>query len=284
MTSRFFILLLAIIFGTFNSQAKTFHRSVPVADTNSQIVQMRGPHEVYWSDLKSKETLLIALGGTNSLPTDMKAFDETAASLGMDVITVDYDNSVISTTCKDSKDDACFDHFRDEIATGNDVSNLVKVDKINSLESRIFHLLKFLAKSEPARWAPYISGKDIRWNKVILAGHSQGSGHAAYLAKIHPAKGVVMLAGPQDRFADGRTVGWLARKSETSPTKYFSLLHEKDFFGSPYQVAAMKILLQHESPEGHIIMRDDKVQDPHMSVIQSTFAEPWKILLLKASR
>ncbi|KYG62444.1 hypothetical protein AZI86_16560 [Bdellovibrio bacteriovorus] len=277
-------LMVTLLFSAVLAEAQVINRQVPVKETNPQILQMRGPHQVYWSKKKSKNILLISFGGTGSLPSDLKAYAEHAAGLGFDVVTMDYDNSVISTTCKDSKDLQCFDHFREEIATGDDVSSIVKVDKINSLESRILELLKFLAKSDAKRWAGYISNKGVNWNKVIFSGHSQGAGHAAYLAKLHPARGVVMLAGPQDRFADGRPVGWLALKSETPRAKYFSLLHEKDFFGSEYQVAAMKILVQPDKHEDHIIMRDDPVQDAHMSVISSRFAEPWTVLLMKAAR
>lgn len=278
------VLIFFVLLWAWTSQAEIKHRQVPVTETNPNIKQMRGPHEVYWSDHQAKNILLISLGGTTSLPSDMKSFAEHAAGLGMDVVTVDYDNSVISTSCKESPDQKCFDHFRDEIATGSAVSHLVSVNKVNSLESRILNLLKFLAKSDSSRWGQYVSARGIRWEKVIFSGHSQGAGHSAYMAKLHPAKGAVLLGGPQDRFADGRSVPWLSKKSKTPKEKYFSLLHEKDFFGSDHQVAVMKILIKPHNSEEHIIMRNDPVQDPHMSVISNHFAEPWAVLLLKAAR
>jgi hypothetical protein len=277
------LLLFAFLMVNAPALAEVIQRSIPVAKTNSAIKQMRGPHEAYWSTTPSKNVLLVTFGGTQSRPTDLKAFAETAADLGFDVLTLDYDNSVISTTCKDSKDLTCFDHFREEIATGKDVSSLVSVDPANSLEARLLNALKFLAVNDKARWGKYLKGADVAWDKVVLSGHSQGSGHAAYLSKIHGVKGVFMLAGPQDRFEDGRAVPWLAVPSKTSTKQYYSLLHEKDFFGSAYQVAALKILLQSQNLTDHMEMLHEEVPDAHMSVISSRFGPQWKKFLLKAA-
>ena len=38
----------------------------------------------------------------------------------------------------------------------------------------------------------------IKWDEIIVSGHSQGAGHAAYLAKTESLLGVVMISDPQD--------------------------------------------------------------------------------------
>uniref|UniRef100_A0A7S0FHT7 1-alkyl-2-acetylglycerophosphocholine esterase n=1 Tax=Pyrodinium bahamense TaxID=73915 RepID=A0A7S0FHT7_9DINO len=49
-------------------------------------------------------------------------------------------------------------------------------------------------------WSKYLTtGAQVKWDKVFLAGHSQGAGHAGYTAFRHPEiLGALMLSGPQD--------------------------------------------------------------------------------------
>lgn len=264
-------------------QAKIEHLEVSPPLTDKNILQMRGPHQVFWnSQANGDASLLIAFGGTNSLPSDLNEIARLAAELGYDVLTIDYDNHVITTTCKESTDPQCFDHFREEVATGRSVSPLLEVSKYNSLENRIQTLLKHLAQKEPKRWSRYLDKDAVVWKKIVTIGHSQGSGHAAYLAKVHPLKGAILLAGPQDRFANGKQVNWLTRVSKTKPNRFYAFLHQKDYFGSEHQLANMFKLRKSQEMGTYIIVTEAPVADPHMSVILPQFRDAWKTLLQKA--
>jgi predicted esterase len=48
-------------------------------------------------------------------------------------------------------------------------------------------------------WAQYLATPDsIDWSNIIVGGHSQGAGHAAYLAKFNSVNRVLLFSGPND--------------------------------------------------------------------------------------
>lgn len=255
--------------------------------------QYKGPHFALSSDKKPNGLLLITLGGTNSLPRDMLDLAEEAGKLGYQSIGIDYINGPpdgsISTGCRESKDPDCFDKFRREVVRGEALSPLVKVGPQDSIEARITSLLRHLNKVDPARWGKFLKEGEVDWGKVVVAGHSQGSGHAAFLAKAHEMKGVVLLAGPQDSFADGRTAAWLHQPSRTPSDRFYSFLHKKDFFESEKQIAVARVLVGNDKAPtapaaacggAHILVTDrNDVGDAHMSVIEPFFRDVWSHIL-----
>ena len=220
-----------------------------------------GGNVAYWDDEKSNGLLLVSLGGTNSKPADLEAFDLEAVSLGYKVLALDYPNSVISTAARDSKQPDAFDHFREEIVEGKPTSDLVEVDRPHSIEGRLQSALSQLEWSQD-------------WSKTVVVGHSQGSGHAAYLGKVHSLRGVIMLAGPQD---DGAR--WLERPGQTEPSRYVALLHRNDFFDVNRQIRAVTTLRQGQVDSRSLVISEEPVGDAHMSVIQPRFQEVWRSLL-----
>lgn len=226
------------------------------------VMQPVGSHLAYWDDEKSNGLTLVSLGGTNSRPSDLEAFDRQAVDLGYRVLALDYPNQVLSTACRDSQQPDAFDRFREEIVEGKPVSDLIEVDRANSIQGRLESALAQLHWTQD-------------WSKIVVVGHSQGSGHAAYLGKIHRLRGVIMLAGPQD---DGAR--WLSRAGETDPTNYVGFLHEKDFFDAKRQARAITTLRQGKLGAQSLIISQETVDDAHMSVIQPQFQEIWRQLLL----
>lgn len=269
--------------------------------------RFKGDHIAQWDEAaKPNGLLLLSLGGTGSLPEDMSDFNTEAAKLGYATLALDYVNDKvkvqgkeiadapvqgnISTSCRGSKDKSCFDNFRREVVKGEQVSHQARVDRRNSIEHRIETALRELAKKVPARWGKFLTPENqVNWSKIVVAGHSQGSGHTAFLAKLHPLRGAVMLAGPQDSFADGETAPWLDLPSRTPSDRFYSFLHKNDFFGSQKQIAVARVLMKNPSaavrPEAdcgdaHILLTErNDVGDPHMSVIEPFFREIWAKLL-----
>jgi len=47
-----------------------------------------------------------------------------------------------------------------------------------------------------------------RWERIAVAGQSQGGGHAAFIAKARPVARVVMLSGGWDMSARGEIADW----------------------------------------------------------------------------
>lgn len=262
-------------------------REIAPSATDPAIRQARGPHlAVVDPSVPSNGLLLISLGGTNSVPRDLLAFDRVAAGEGFAALALDYPNSVITTACQSSPQDDPCTRFRQEIQTGDPVSDLVQVAPQNSLEHRLEALLRYQARVDPSHYGQFLDANGPVWSKIVVVGHSQGSGHAGYLAKKHPLRAVIMLAGPQDTTAAG-PASWITDPSSTPPERYYSFLHEDDFFGSQNQLALSRLLREEpgrapDAAHGPIVVTHAPVKDPHMSVIDPEFRSVWVDLLERA--
>src|SRR5207249_4894448 len=99
-------------------------------------------------------------------------------------------------------------------------------------------------------WKQYIDNNQIQWENIIVAGHSQGAGHAAYLGKRFPVAKVLIFAGPQDYLNNfNAPAGWLSDKSKTAASRYFAFLHVKDPFGFKKQLINCMKLMERTNPD-----------------------------------
>lgn len=91
----------------------------------------------------------------------------------------------------------CAGQVRREIIEGSDYSSLISVDAPNGVYSRLKKLFAFI---EPGvqNFPAGITGTSIDWTSIMVSGHSQGTGHAYYLAKNVGVKGACFFAGPFD--------------------------------------------------------------------------------------
>ena len=175
--------------------------------------------------------LLLFIGGSFSAPKNYRLICDYGATIGLDVISLSYPNHITAASLKTSKDKFVFDHYRDEICFGNSVSNAVEVDVLNSINTRTIKLLEYLAKKYPNQnWSQYLTkSSTLQWDKIIVSGHSQGSGHASYLGKKNKVGQVAMFSGPNDYSTFyNAPANWLFQKGETPLKDYYCLLHTKD--------------------------------------------------------
>jgi len=112
-------------------------------------------------------------------------------------------------------------------------------------------------------------------------GHSQGSGHAAYLAKRHRVDAVLLAAGPQDVFADRRPAPWLSVPGATPPARHFALLHDRDSFGVSYQREALHAL---RVPLTHQKISFRRTPDAHNDIVGPRYRREWQLLLARLKR
>ena len=286
-----FLLLAAI--NSPEAQVKIFR--VNPRTTNSSIERVHSAHIVaYDNQIPSKQRLILMIVGTGGHASYSRDMDSVFATMGYHVISLDYENNVITTVCSRSEDSTCFDNFRKEIITGDPVSDKVEVDTTNSLLNRFNYLLRYLVSHDPeGKWNEfYVEGQPV-WNKIISAGHSQGAGHAAYLGKMFRLSRVLMFSGPQDYLDDLHKPGaWQSEKSATPPSRFFAFLHLKDPFNVNHQIADdMKlmnlsrvdtIMVQPGVPvqgHAHILVNDIPTNNPHGSTISLQFVNVWKYML-----
>ncbi len=108
-----------------------------------------------------------------------------------------------------------------EAATGEDFSDQVTIAYPDGMKERAVRMVKWLAKENPTgKWNYFLTAdkKDIKWDRVIMAGAFHGSTTSARFAKHQRVDRVVMLCGPRDQFES-----WQGLPSETPANRFFWL-------------------------------------------------------------
>lgn len=251
---------------------------------------------MYYPEVKNVHKLFVMIVGTGGSATDMAAIIDSIALMGYNTLSLDYKNNVITTVCNNSRDSACFDKFRQEIMFGTPVSDSVNVDTPNSIVNRLKKVLQFLAKEDSlGNWGEYIKGNKIQWNKIVVGGHSQGAGHAAFIGKKFNVSRVLIFSGPQDyRVAFNSPAAWLSGKSVTPKKRYYAFLHIKDQFDVTRQLANCAKVMGQAKPDSvhvgpgvtidtdkHILVNSIETNNAHMSTLLPQFKNVWEFMLKK---
>jgi len=252
----------------------------------------------------SGKKLLISIPGTTGHGDVMRFFDSVAAMEGYHAISIDYPNNRNTATFISSTDKEAFNKFRQELDFGTPVSDSVNVDSLNSVISRITKLVIYLAKTRPGEgWNNFLDHDQIIWERITLAGHSQGAGHAGYIGHAFKVHKVIMLSGPQDFLTNfDMPAPWLSAASKTPYSSYYSFLHDDDGYNTQRQIrnglAAMhtdsSVIYRFEKMDGfpkqdRIFISDISVQQNttqqnvglqnHMSTIMPMHSRVWMWLL-----
>ena len=218
-------------------------------DTDAGIASSPDFHYAYLDTrVVSRGKLLVFLSGTDSHPKDYQLFSQTAASLGYHVVNLNYVNSEPVSRCFSDEDEACFSQFHEEVIFGSPESEFVNIDSTNSIYNRTIALLSYLHQQYPRQeWEQFYNSSALHYEKLVLAGHSQGGGHAAYFAKKFSINRLIVFAAPNDYSEKyDRPAAWCQSDFATSPTRFFGMLHKRDeIVSTSYQYAiwnAIKLL------------------------------------------
>jgi hypothetical protein len=253
----------------------------------------------------SDKKLLISIPGTTGHGDAMRSFDSVAALKGYHAISLDYPNNRNTATFINSTDKEAFNKFRQEIDFGTAVSDSVDVDSLNSIINRITKLVIYLAKTRPEEgWNHFLDHQQIIWERVTLAGHSQGAGHVSYIGHAFKVHKVIMLSGPQDFLENfDMPAPWLSAASKTPYDSFYSFLHDDDGYNTQRQIRNGLAAIHADSSaiyrfqnmntfpkQGRVFISDIPVQQNvaqqnigmlnHMSTIMPMHSKVW-IWLLK---
>lgn len=214
------------------------HKVIFPSLTDNAIDNVFGYHQTYLNTAVTPlNKLFLFLPGSNSSPFAYDGVQKLAAENGYHSLGISYSNATISPLCSGSNDSLCFDKVRGEVITGAALSDTVNVNVANSINNRVLKALQYLNANFPAEnWGQFYNGSTILWNKIAVAGHSQGGGHAAFIAKQNVVDRVVLLASPKDYFVAplNKAAAWINNPSITPTCKYYALTHEDDFLGCTY--------------------------------------------------
>jgi len=224
--------------------------TIKASDTDDSIFEEQDDHLVFNNpQCPENGKLLVHLVGTIDNPASTTFYPSLAANNGYKVINLKYRNNIsASNTCKSNSDPDCYRDFHQEIIYGQPVSPDVFVNESNSILNRLIKLVIYLDNLYPSEgWGEFlIDQENVAWHKLVLSGHSQGGGHAAFMAKDNQVDRVIMFASPNE-YSDffNAPTEWLSESGATPDSCFYAFLNLKDEivdFGEQYScVESMNI-------------------------------------------
>jgi len=177
-----------------------------------------------------KGKLFVFLAGTNGVPRLYQDILREGAVRGYHVIGLTYVNGTeVHDYCANSSDPACWGDVRSEIVYGNGTTNLLTVTPANSIVGRLTALLAYLSVTYPSDgWSQFVSAGAPAWAKIVVGGHSQGAGHAAYLAKGQDLAGVCAFDSPDDGSVASGMPTWLSMPGATPVDAMYGFTNQDD--------------------------------------------------------
>jgi hypothetical protein len=174
--------------------------------------------------------LLLFLPATGEVPEHYQGFLDAAGDAGFHVLGLDYYNvgRSLSGTCGAVAD--CYTAFQANRFDGSSPTSWSSVAPHDSIVSRLRHALAILQQRDPAGgWNRYVDGDAIRWDRIVVAGHSQGGGESAFIAHGRTVAGVLMFGSPVESY-QGVTAAWMTHPGVTPVTRYYGLDSAHDEF------------------------------------------------------
>ena len=175
--------------------------------------------------------LFVMLPGTGAIPRFYREIVRTGATRGYHGVGLTYPNDVsVGDRCAPSTDPDCAGKVRREVVTGEDSSPLIAISRAESIAGRLTLLLGTLDRTYPGEgWGQFLVGGQPDWAKIVVAGHSQGGGHAGFMAKLFALERSVMFSAPGDTgLAPGSNATWYSLPNVTSLTRQFGFTHTGD--------------------------------------------------------
>jgi len=205
-------------------------KSIRASDTDPNITWEAKQHIVLHNPTcNSKNTLVINLIGTDpfgTMPlTNFLTFPSVAANNGFHVISIKYkNNDSEAIKCANSGDIECYENYHIENLYGQDSLSSINIDTSECILNRIEKLLQYLSSNYPSEsWNQFLSGDNVNWSEVIVAGHSQGGSHAAFIAHEFTIKRALLFASPfeyNNNFLS--TAPWVSTFSQTPDSNLYA--------------------------------------------------------------
>ena len=216
---------------TVNAAGQTFEYSILPSLTNSAITTFNNEHYIYLDTRTTlKNKLFIFLPGTTGYPAVYKLIVKKAAALGYHAIGLMYpNNSDIYTAAGSNADNTQFGKCRQEIFDGTDQTTGVSVNSDNCIKNRLYNLLVYLQGLHPDQnWQQFISNGEVDWSKCTLAGHSQGGGHALYIAKKVSLERAIGFSSIDWNSSLSQSAAWIFDANTTPLSKVYSINNIND--------------------------------------------------------
>jgi hypothetical protein len=176
--------------------------------------------------------LVLFLPGTGGNPANSTAFLRFIAQLRYRVIGLNYpDVPAVVSVCPRDPDPDCSGNFRAMRVDGSGPGAPgVRNSPADSITGRLVHALRALEAEDPrGGWARYLDGDQPRWSRIVVSGLSQGAGMAAYIAKQHEVRRVVLFSSPWDFQGAAKTPArWFGQPSATPMNRWYAEYNRRE--------------------------------------------------------
>ncbi len=238
---RFSLLLLLLLGFTGAAFAQRQSLYVPPRDTDPAIsTNLQSHYCVLNPAVPRKNRLFVFLPGTGGTPVGYNLVCDAAADQGFHVVGLNYPNDeAVNSLCGGGTDLDCYGNVRLETLDGTDRTSLVSVDRPNSIENRLAKVIAYLHGRFPnGGWGQFLEPDgSVKWPLIVIAGHSQGGGHAGIIGRYRPVDRVIMYAALDYNFRAGRLANWIAlpqnTPNATPPEKFWGFIHQRDELVNP---------------------------------------------------
>jgi S-formylglutathione hydrolase FrmB len=180
--------------------------------------------------------LLVFLPGTGAVPQNYQLILAQAALAGYHAIGLTYPNAqAVGVLCA-AQAVSCYGATRLEILTGESASSVVDVARSNSIENRLVKLLAFMQTAEPAgNWRQFLNtDSTMAWSQVAVSGHSQGGGHALFIAQRHAVYRGSTYASAGDLLPNSATPApWVTQPYATPTSRLAGFISTADELVAP---------------------------------------------------
>ena len=206
---------------------------VTPSETDAAITRFNEPHYIIFDSTRARSAdLLLFMTGTGGNPENVSDFLEVAAGQGYRVIALAYnDVPAVVAVCPRDPDPGCSAKVRQKRIFGDNVTNLIDDSPAESIVNRLVKLLVKLDHDHPAEgWSEYLVGDKPRWERIVVSGHSQGAGMAAYIAQRNRVARVVLFSSPWDYYGRTQQIApWVLDGPRATPSDlWFGAYHEKE--------------------------------------------------------
>lgn len=246
-------LLCRVSLAQSNTSGVTVRSVLPTAADPALQTKFDEPNLVLIPQHVRYRDLVVFLPGTHGEPAEYEKLLESIAATGIRVVGLMYDDVPTSKRACAQKDDAnCPGSFRRERVDGGVADAVMQNTVEESIHTRLTQLLEYENQQHPEEgWKTFLSGSQPNWRHIIISGHSQGAGMAAFIAKEHPVARVVLFSGGPDGYGylSGvpRVAAWVREPSKTPMNLWWAEYHANEPAAKllPHGYAALKIPASH---------------------------------------
>lgn len=171
--------------------------------------------------------LLVVLPEAAQPPSQYRELLRVAARGGLHAVAIPTGVATpLDALC--GADTTCYGAVRGERLDGIDRSDKVEVTSATCLTERIVRGVMGLESAYPGQnWGKYVQGNKPLWANIVLAGHGDGAGQAAYAATQAVVARVALLGGPNDGTAN-QPAAWVTSAHATPTARWQGFGHTAD--------------------------------------------------------